>query len=143
MDKPHSGHGHTCMEGYCRALAHGAEWILQVDSDGQCDPSLFSVFANASLRHRAVYGFRCVRHDGYMRHLVSRIVSMCAFAATSVWVRDANVPYRLMHSSALAEALHRVPADFHLINVLMAVMQQERSGIHWTDIHFRRRSGGA
>src|SRR5262249_53519537 len=28
------GHGPTCTNGYHRALASGAKWILQIDSDG-------------------------------------------------------------------------------------------------------------
>src|SRR5215467_324391 len=38
VDKPNSGHGPTCIVGYRHALAAGAEWVLQIDSDGQCDP---------------------------------------------------------------------------------------------------------
>jgi dolichol-phosphate mannosyltransferase len=142
VDKPNTGHGQTCVEGYRMALARGAEWILQVDSDGQCDPSLFRLLANESSRAQAIYGFRRIRHDGYGRHLVSRLVSVCAFAATGVWVRDANVPYRLMHASTLSDVVGRVPRDFHLANILIAVLQQKQYGIRWVDIHFRLRRGG-
>lgn len=142
VDKPHSGHGQTCIEGYRTALAQHADWILQVDSDGQCDPSLLPRFAAAAACHPVVYGFRRERHDGSLRLLISRAVSVCVFAATGVWVRDANVPYRLMHASTLTDALGHVPPDFHLANVLIAVLQQERHGIHWIGIHFRQRSGG-
>ena len=142
IDKPNSGHGQTCIEGYRTALAHNAEWILQIDSDGQCDASLFSRFAQESPRHTAIYGFRRIRHDGYTRSLISHTVSLCAFAASGVWVRDPNVPYRLMHASTLTDIVGVVPRDFHLSNVLVAVLQQKLYGIHWIDIHFRPRSGG-
>jgi len=42
VNKSNSGHGLTCREGYQLALAEGAEWIFQIDSDGQCDP-VFSI----------------------------------------------------------------------------------------------------
>ena len=142
IDKLQSGHGQTCLEGYRIALARGAEWILQVDSDGQCDPSLLSLFVTASSRYPVTYGYRRIRHDGYTRSLISRVVSLCAFAATGVWLRDANVPYRLMHASTLTAIVGTVPRDFHLANILVAVLQQKQHGIHWVDIHFRPRSGG-
>ena len=41
VHKPNSGHGTTCRTGYDIAVASTAEWILQVDSDGQCDPAPF------------------------------------------------------------------------------------------------------
>lgn len=142
IDKPNSGHGQTCVEGYRIALEHNADWILQIDSDGQCDASLFSLLAKESSLYPAVYGFRRTRHDGYERYLMSRVVSLFAFVATGVWVRDANVPYRLMHASTLKDIVGKVPRDFHLANILVAVLQQKRHRIHWVDIHFRRRSGG-
>jgi glycosyltransferase involved in cell wall biosynthesis len=142
VDKPNSGHGQTCLEGYRLALAQGAEWVLHVDSDGQCDPALFPRLAGEAARHRVVYGFRRIRRDGCLRNVISRGVSLCTFVATGVWVRDANVPYRLMHATTLTDIVDRVPRDFRLANILVAVMQQKLDGIHWVDIHFRRRSGG-
>ena len=44
IDKLNSGHGQTCLEGYRIALKQEAEWILQIDSDGQCDPIYFERF---------------------------------------------------------------------------------------------------
>jgi len=42
VDKPNAGHGRSCRLGYDPAVgASAVEWILQIDSDGQCDPSYF------------------------------------------------------------------------------------------------------
>ena len=46
INKLNSGHGQTCLEGYGIALEEAAEWILQIDSDGQCDPVYFETFLN-------------------------------------------------------------------------------------------------
>lgn len=142
IDRPNSGHGQTCVEGYRTALAHGAEWILQVDSDGQCDAGLLPLFVTASSQYPVTYGCRRIRRDGRWRHLISRAVSVCVYAATGVWVRDPNVPYRVMDASTLRDVVDQVPPDFHLANVLVAVLQHRRHGIHWVDIHFRPRSAG-
>ena len=44
IDKANSGHGSTCIAGYELAIQAGAQWIFQIDSDGQCDPMQFRHF---------------------------------------------------------------------------------------------------
>src|SRR6202022_4959414 len=44
LDKPNSGHGRSCRVGYEAALQQEAPWILQIDSDGKCDPAFFPLF---------------------------------------------------------------------------------------------------
>src|SRR5262249_50681905 len=101
VDKSNSGHGQTCVHGYRLAEAEGAQWILQIDSDGQCDPEFFSRFWEARKHHPVIYGFRAQRDDGLKRYFISRIVSVATYVGTGIWVRDANVPYRLMHVDAV------------------------------------------
>src|SRR5687768_12844291 len=33
INKPNSGHGRTCIQGYGEALQRGARWVFQIDSD--------------------------------------------------------------------------------------------------------------
>lgn len=140
--KTNSGHGQTCIEGYRRAIEGGARWILQIDADGQCDPRFFAEFWEHRNENPVQYGFRFRREDGYTRLVISRIVSLVAFLATGTWVRDPNVPYRLMRADALAPLLPRIPADVYLANILLAVLQQRETGIRWRPIVFRKRIGG-
>lgn len=142
IDKLNSGHGQTCLEGYRLALKEAAEWILQIDSDGQCDPVYFERFLNEASEERIIYGWRKSRDEGWRRLWISRFVTLFAFAATGVWVKDANVPYRLMHRTTLENVVRFVPTDFHLVNILIAVLQQKYFGISWEPIHFRKRIGG-
>jgi glycosyltransferase involved in cell wall biosynthesis len=51
VNKSNSGHGSSCREGYELALDERTPWILQIDSDGQCDPAFFE----ALYRNRAGY----------------------------------------------------------------------------------------
>ena len=60
------GHGPSCRYGYQTAVEQGAEWMLQIDSDGQCDPEFFSKFWEA--RSMAVFGCRIKRDDGISRY---------------------------------------------------------------------------
>lgn len=142
IHKTNSGHGQTCVQGYKMAIENGADYVFQIDSDGQCDPVYFEHFLALSTQHPVVYGFRKTRDDGFKRWLVSRVVTWFVWTATGTWVRDANVPYRLMHKDFLAPFLNKIPADFYLANILVAVYQQTKSPIRWVNIHFRERAGG-
>jgi glycosyltransferase involved in cell wall biosynthesis len=142
VDKVNTGHGQSCVFGYKLALENGAEWIFQMDSDGQCDPKYFPQLIGAAEKGKVVYGFRKTRDDGTKRYLISRVVSLFAYLATGVWVKDANVPYRLMHRSTLENYVNKIPDDFHLANILLSVIQQKFFGIKWVTIHFLNRAGG-
>jgi glycosyltransferase involved in cell wall biosynthesis len=141
IDKPNSGHGQTCVLGYRIALEEKADWILQIDSDAQCDPVYLGAFFERAAKHKVVYGLRKSRDDGWQRSCISRLVTLFTFVATGVWVKDCNVPYRLMHRSSLEHIIDLVTRDFHLANVLLAVLQQKYFGISWVPIHFRKRIG--
>jgi dolichol-phosphate mannosyltransferase len=143
VDKPNSGHGQTCLIGYRQALRAGAEWVLQIDSDGQCDPVFFPALWQARAHSPVVYGFRRRRDDGLMRTVISRIARVVTLLASGAWVRDANVPYRLMRADTLRGLVDDVPPDFHLANIMLAALQERRYGIRWVDIRFRDRFGGS
>jgi len=142
IDKPNSGHGQTCIYGYKLALNNGAEWIFQIDSDGQCAPEYFPQFVQAAHTNKAIYGYRQTRDDGLKRSLISRFVTIFTFFATGQWVRDANVPYRLIHRSVMQKIVDKVPPTFHLANILVSVLSKKEAGIKWINIHFRDRVGG-
>ena len=63
--------------------------------------------------------------------------------ATWTWVRDSNVPYRLIRSDVMEKIVENVPADFYLANIYVSVLVQRNGGIKWVPIHFRNRSGGS
>src|SRR5262245_15354722 len=117
VTKTNSGHGRSCLQGYRLAIARGAQWILQVDGDGQCDPAYFAELWRLRDEHPLVFGVRRVRRDGRWRQLVSWLRALGAAAAVGVWVRDPNVPYRLMRASVLDRVDDAVPDRVDLANV--------------------------
>ena len=143
IDKPNSGHGQTCIYGYKLAIKNGADWILQIDSDGQCDPKYLPTFLKEAENNSAVFGVRKTRDDGFKRVVISKFVRLFIYFATWTWVRDGNVPYRLIHADVMAKIIDRVPVDFYLANIYVSVLVQRNGGIKWTPIHFRNRNGGS
>lgn len=143
IDKANSGHGQTCVLGYQMGLEANADWIFQIDSDGQCDPQYFPQIIAESKNHKAVYGQRVTRDDGMQRIIISKFVRIFTFIATGQWVKDANVPYRMIHSDLMKNIAYEVPKDFHLANILVSVLSNKQEKIKWIPIHFRDRSGGS
>lgn len=143
ISHPNRGHGQTCLEGYRRACDLGAEWVLQIDSDGQCDPAFFSAVWAARHGRDVVYGERAKRRDGWKRVLASMFVRVVVRWASGVTCVDANVPFRLMRVINLRPLVDSIPPKFDLANIALAV-QIRRAGWRETavPIVFSPRFGG-
>ncbi len=144
VNKTNSGHGLTCREGYELALAEGAKWIFQIDSDGQCDPAFFHTLYRNRPEQDCVFGYRRTRDDGLGRVIISHCCRLLLWLVTGTYLTDPNVPYRLMRAKALRKALRQVPADFELQNIglTFALKQQPHLAWKYFPIHFRARRGG-
>ncbi len=143
VDKENSGHGQSCIHGYKIAIENGADWIFQIDSDGQCDPQYFESFINhIDTNNTSVFGNRKTRDDGFKRLIISKFVTFFVLMATGVYVKDANVPYRLMQTNKLKNIIHKIPTDFYLANILVSVLLQNEKNITWKPIHFKNRIAG-
>lgn len=144
VNKPNSGHGSSCREGYELALALGVRWIFQIDSDGQCDPRFFETIYAERVRYDCVFGYRRTRDDGFGRLVITRSYRILLWILTGAFMRDANVPYRLIRASALRSALRRIPADVDLQNIALTISLKREPDLRWkhVPIHFRARQGG-
>jgi dolichol-phosphate mannosyltransferase len=144
VNKKNSGHGRSCREGYELALAKGAEWILQIDSDGQCDPAFFKTLYDERAAYDCVFGYRRTRDDGFGRLIISYCYRVLLWLLTGTYLKDANVPYRLIRARTLQRALRRIPSDFDLQNIALTVALKREPELRWNHlpIHFRARQGG-
>lgn len=144
ISRANRGHGQSCLEGYRNALARGAPWVFQIDSDGQCDPQYFFRFWRLRGEAEVIYGVRKTRDDGWRRVFASHFLRLVLAATCGVNCVDSNVPYRLMRTEILRDPLERIPADFFLANVGLAVLLRKdrntREGR--VPIRFRERYGG-
>ena len=146
VDKINSGHGRSCRLGYSAAVAAPAtKWILQIDSDGQCDPQYFQSFWGHRNENDCIFGRRIKRDDGIARVITSKA---CKFLATLIGGRDLvdpNVPYRLMRRDILEPALKLIPPSFDIHNVAITFVLKRRKDLRWkyVPITFRERQGGS
>lgn len=144
LDRPNRGHGQSCLQGYRIALERGVPHVFQLDSDGQCDPRFFAAFWARRDRCDVIYGRRTRRDDGRARVVVSAVERVFLRVLFGVNCVDANVPYRLMRTAALAPFLDRIPPTFRLGNIALAVLLRKDPAIRQGDvpIRFRARDGG-
>lgn len=143
VSQTNRGHGATCMQGYRSACDAAVPWVLQIDSDGQCDPRFFPPVWEKRHGADVVYGVRRKRLDGWRRVVASVVLRFVVRISSGVWCADANVPYRLMRTKNLPPMLDSIPVGFDLANIALAA-QLRRAG--WREavvpIVFRRRAGG-
>lgn len=135
------GHGQSCLVGYAEAARLGATYVFQIDSDGQCDPAGFASVWALRGTAAAVYGRRRTRDDGAARRLISRVLRLSLKLARGTRLNDTNVPFRLYDAKLAAATAARVPKDFNLANIAMALLM-EPHGFREVPIHFRDRLGG-
>jgi dolichol-phosphate mannosyltransferase len=144
VSRPNRGHGQTCLDGYRRAAAMGVRYVCQIDSDGQCDPRYFAGLWRLREQSTVVYGVRTTRDDGLARVFISGVLRLMLLVAFRVNCRDANVPYRLMKTNEVIGAVNRIPPDFGLANIALAVLLagDPRCSHRFVPIGFRQRTGG-
>jgi dolichol-phosphate mannosyltransferase len=141
--RPNRGHGQTCIEGYRSAIERDIPFILQIDSDGQCDSAYLSAFWDLRHDHDVIYGKRS-REDGLVRFIASFTLRHLVRLLEGVKCVDPNVPYRLMRTAACAPAVHSIPANFDLANIALSIQLARQPGLReaTVPIRFRERLGG-
>ncbi len=142
ITKPNSGHGPTCLYAYKYAIDHHYNWVFQIDSDGQCDPQYFEKFWTTKEHYTWQLGKRVTRDDGFERIIVTKVLAFVVWLGSGVYVRDSNVPYRLMPTQELKSFLYFIPENFFLANVVLSVFIQAKFDLKWHPIHFRARFSG-
>jgi glycosyltransferase involved in cell wall biosynthesis len=141
--RPNRGHGQTCLEGYRCAIEREIPFILQIDSDGQCDPAYLATFWNLRHDYDVIYGRRS-REDGLVRFIASLTLRHLVRVLEGVKCVDPNVPYRLMRTTACAPAIASIPPTFDLANIALSVQLARQPGLReaTVPIRFRERLGG-
>ena len=98
VKKENQGHGATILYGYRCAIAEGADYIFQTDSDGQTLPEEFWKLWADRKKCGLLIGSRKRRQDGWQRIFVTRVLRLVILATFHCWVEDANTPFRLMRA---------------------------------------------
>ena len=151
VDKVNSGHGDTCKYGYELIIKSNINYshILQIDSDNQCDPKYFIEFIDQIKKNnfKFIFGYRKKRYDGYLRSIISKLLSLSIYLKKFVFVKDLNTPYRLMETNSLRHVMNLMNKKKKYKNIILfnCVLTYEINNIYqikWIDINFRKRKFG-
>lgn len=127
LHQPNGGHGQALLNGYHAALKLHGEWIFQVDSDDQFEPSDFSKLWERRHTDRFILGHRAQRNDPKHRLAITKALRLLLNILFGADLADANVPFRLMHSEVLQKALHKIPSDTLAPNIFLSVICSAQS----------------
>ena len=136
------GHANSCLKGYKIALKKRYDIIFQIDSDNQCDPKFFKHFLKLIENNKAVFGYRYNREDVFLRKIFSIFLSLLIFFRNFIYVKDSNVPYRMIKKEILKKVISSIPRNVALKNVYLSYLIQKNFKIKWIKIIFRRRAFG-
>ena len=151
VKKKNSGHGNSCKFGlkFIIKKYKKYKYILQIDSDNQCDPKYFFQIYNLIINYnyKFIFGYRNLREDGYLRFFISKIMSITFFFKKFIYVNDLNTPYRVMNVLELKKVLRILSKNsnyekIQLFNCLMSYGIKKYSDINWINIKFRKRIYG-
>jgi glycosyltransferase involved in cell wall biosynthesis len=95
-----SGHGPSVVKGLSLA---SADWIFQIDSDGQFVVAELSRLWERRDEADLVLGLRLVRNDPTHRLLLTRLVRLTVSLLVGHRLRDPNVPFRLVRRTLWEE----------------------------------------
>lgn len=126
ITQSNGGHGAAILRGYREAIALGPKYIFQTDSDDQIKAESFMSLWNARNRSPFIVAIRHHRQDGRLRltiSKISKIINALLFGAT---IQDANVPFRLMKKTLLAELLAELPKAVFAPNIFLSILAVKR-----------------
>ncbi len=118
IHQPNAGHGHALR----RALeAARGEWVFHVDSDDQFVPRDFWKLWDVRENYDYLCGYRTQRQDPLHRLVITRIVRWLNFLFFGVYLRDANIPFKLIRRPALERLLELVPRGVFAPSIMMSL----------------------
>ena len=136
-------HGPKVIALYKYAIANGADYIFQTESDGQTDPEEFGAFWKARRKYAGIFGNRKVRGDGKDRAFVEKVVCALVLLYFGVKIPDANAPFRLMKAQTVAKYIDKMPEDYNLPNIMMTTyFAYYREPTAFRTISFKPRQAG-
>ncbi len=128
-----SGHGISVRRGL--DAAHG-EWMFQIDSDGQVDLAQFAELWQQRDDNDLLIGVRAVRHDPRHRLILTAVTRVIVSVLARRWLRDANVPFKLVRSSLVRHLSPFIPPDTFAPSILLAA-GAARTGARITETEIR------
>jgi glycosyltransferase involved in cell wall biosynthesis len=122
VHQSNGGHGAALLRGYREAIDRNAEWVFHVDSDDQFEPRDFGRLWALRSKSRFLTGYRRSRHDALHRLVITRLVRGLNLLMFSCYLKDANIPFRLIQGPYLARLLSLLPEPVFAPNIFLSLL---------------------
>jgi len=122
IHQKNSGHGGALLRAYSEALRLDPVYVFHVDSDDQFQPTDFQRLWNRRGESPCILGYRSVRHDAFHRLVITRILRLVLSGLFGRYIKDSNVPFRLLETGFLRQALDLIPPTTFAPNIFLAVI---------------------
>ncbi|WP_266366281.1 glycosyltransferase family 2 protein [Tellurirhabdus rosea] len=144
VHQPNGGHGNAVVNGYRRAVAMESEYVFQTDSDDQFITDDFAKLWEKRHQSKFILGYREERYDALARLVITRILRMSLFFIYGTYIKDSNIPFRLIEGNYLRALLAQLPSPPPFApNIFLAVMAR-KAGQNTFDlpiVHKERQTG--
>ena len=138
---------HQSNSGHGPALRHGLEkargdWIFHIDSDNQVLSSEFWKLWDQRMEYEYLLGIRINRHDALHRLIITRILCLILYLYFGTYLRDSNIPYKLIRKPELDQLLQLIPGDVFAPSIFMSIAAAKLFRIKEVPItHLARETG--
>jgi hypothetical protein len=108
------------------AVEMNPKYVFQSDSDDQFEVNDFIKFWEKRDQSEFILGFREVRHDDPFRLLITRFLKFSLLFIYGVYIKDANIPFRLIKTSFLDKLIKSLPIQTPFApNIFISVMAKK------------------
>ncbi|RME61111.1 MAG: glycosyltransferase family 2 protein, partial [Candidatus Dadabacteria bacterium] len=132
INQENKGHGAAVVRGYKQALKLNPCWIFQTDSDNQFYPEDFWKLWEVRKDSPFILGIRGDRADAWYRKCISLCVMSLIRVFFGIWVKEANVPFRLIKAKYLKELINKIPQDAFAPNIFLSIEAGKEGKITYT-----------
>ncbi len=134
VHQPNGGHGNAVVNGYRQAVAIDSEYVFQTDSDDQFVTEDFRKLWAKRDQSPFILGYREERYDAPARLVITRILRMSIALIYGTYIKDSNIPFRLIRGSFLKKLLAQLPDPTPFApNIFLAVMAK-KAGFNTFDL---------
>lgn len=134
VHQPNGGHGNAVVNGYRQAVALDSEYVFQTDSDDQFVTEDFRKLWAKRDESPFILGYREERFDAPARLFITRILRLSIALIYGTYIKDSNIPFRLIRGSFLRKLLAQLPDPTPFApNIFLAVMAK-KAGFDLFDI---------
>ncbi len=143
INKTNEGHGATVIRCYEAAIKTQHDWVFQTDSDDQFSPGDFHKLWNKRYDSNFILGYRSKRNDPLHRSIITKLIVFFNTLVFGVYIKDANVPYRLIKIDYLKKLLGVLPKALFAPNIFLSIIAaKDHQNLMGISIYHKKRGTG-